>query len=137
MFLRVLPPLQATLPDPDKWSDESAYYRSLFATYCASYCCGVSTQHLSESAGVHPIIVSVMRFHIYFTIMRLVRRMESGESMASLSREYGTGAFYGKVDKTPRLDVWVTRKLGDGTIGEVLKHIIATTSRDSQTVSRR
>ena len=95
-----LPLLQVSRPDSEKWSDSGIYYRSLFATY--SNCCGVSAQHLSAKA--HPIIVSVMRFHLY-----LIRRMEDVESMAAISREYGAGALYGKVEKTPRSDVWVTQ----------------------------
>ena len=104
-----LPLLQISRPDPERWSDSSTYYRSLFATYCASYCCVVSVKHLS--AGVHPIIITVMGFHLYFMIMWIMRRMEGGDSMAAISRKYGAWALYGKVEKTPRSDVWVTRKL--------------------------
>ena len=45
--------------------------------------------------------------------------------MAVISREYAAGALYGKVEKTPRTDVWVTRKLSDSTIGELLKHKVS------------
>ena len=72
----------------------------MVATYCTFYCYGVSAQH--QSATAHPIIVSVIRVHLYFTVMRLLRRMEGGESMAAISREYGAGELYGKVAKTPR-----------------------------------
>ena len=63
-FMLRLSTLQISRPDPKKWSDSNTYYRSLFATYCTSYCCGVSKQDLSVEA--HPIIVSVMRLHLYF-----------------------------------------------------------------------
>ena len=45
------------------------------------------------------------------------------------SREYEAGGPYGKVEKTPRSDVWVIQKLNDCTIGEVIKHKIYTISR--------
>ena len=57
------------------------------SVYRASYCCGVSIEHLTPSDDVHPIITSLMRFLLYFTVRRLLRRMERGESMSDISRE--------------------------------------------------
>ena len=45
--------------------------------------------------------------------------------MEAISREFGAEALYGKVASTPRSDVWVTKRLGDGTMGEVLKHEVS------------
>ena len=45
--------------------------------------------------------------------------------MEAISREFGAKALYGKVANTPRSDVWVTKRLCDGTMGEVLKHKVS------------
>ena len=75
------------------WDDNERYYRICFSVYCASYCCGVSIQHLTLSSSVHPIITSLMRYHLYFTVRRLLRRMDGGETMSDISREFNARKF--------------------------------------------
>ena len=76
------------------WSDSESYYRVCFSVYCAAYCCGISIQHLTPSKDVFPIITSIMRFHLYFTVRRLLRRMDGGEKMSDISREFSANKFY-------------------------------------------
>ena len=116
-----LPVLRIAKTTAEAWSDGESYYQTLFATYCTSYCCGVNAQHLN--ADVYPIIVSVMRFHLYFTVRRIVRRIQCGESMGAISREFGASGFYGKIETVPRNEYWTkTVTLSDGTMGEKTFH---------------
>ena len=93
-FLSQLPLLEITTKYwMGNWDDNESYYRVCFAVYCASYCCGISIQHLSFSKDVFPVITSIMRFHLYFLARRLLRRMK-GETMSDISREFSAGEFY-------------------------------------------
>ena len=44
-----------------------------------------------------------MRFHVYFTVMRLLRRAESGESVRTLSAKDNGGIFFGRVGSAKEL----------------------------------
>ena len=59
------------------WDNNEIYYQLIFTVYCATYCCGIPIQHLTPQ-DIHPIITSLMRFHVYFTVRRL-RRIQGGE----------------------------------------------------------
>lgn len=83
-----------------KWDSGNWYIRVLFRVYCASYCCGVGLIHLTPNDDVYPTTTSIMRFHLYFNVRRLFRRMEGGESMRSIARQFG-GHFYDDVGKVP------------------------------------
>ena len=43
-----------------------------------------------------------MRFHLYFTVRRLLRRMKGGESMSNISSEFGAGEFYRNIEHIHR-----------------------------------
>ena len=45
-----------------------------FAVWCASSICGVSSAHLNYKA--HPMIRSVYRFHVYYHIRRILKRLQ-------------------------------------------------------------
>ena len=79
-----------TSTSKSKWSDAETYYRVVLFTYLSTYGCGISMQHLSESPNVPggKIITSLMRFHVYFTIQRLLSRASSGESVRAISKMY-------------------------------------------------
>ena len=89
--------------------DNESYYQVCFAVYCASYCCGVSIEHLTPSKDVHPIITSLMRFHLYFTVRRLIRRMQGGEKMSTISTEFSAGKFYRNIEHIRRNMIYRTR----------------------------
>ena len=91
----------------------------MLAAYCASYCCGVSAEHLAKDEAVYPVITSIMRFHLYFTIRRVIRRIQGGEHPLSISREFSAGGLHKEIKKVPRDEYWRTEKLTDGTMGEV------------------
>ena len=94
-FLSLLPLLEITTKYwIGNWDDNESYYRVCFAVYCASYCCGISIQHLTSSKDIYPVITCIMRFHLYFLVRRLLRRMEEGEKMSDISREFSAGEFY-------------------------------------------
>ena len=91
------------------WDDNESYYQVCFAVYCASYCCGVSIEHLTPSEDVHPIITSLIRFHLYFTVRRLIRRMQGGEKMSTISTEFSAGKFYRNIEHIRRDMIYRTR----------------------------
>ena len=70
-FMSRLPVLAITMDrSQSKWDDILDYYRTIFGVYCASFCCGVSKQHLN---GTHPIITSIIHYHLYFMTRRIIR----------------------------------------------------------------
>ena len=85
----------------DSWRDNSMYYKMIFSTYVASYLTGISREHLTFKDDVHPIITSLMRYTLYYTISVVLLRLET-EKMSDLSREYGAEGVYKKIDFIPR-----------------------------------
>ncbi len=49
------------------------YFTMLCATYVASFLCGVSIQHLTESENTPKIITSMARYHLYYQIRRFMK----------------------------------------------------------------
>ena len=45
-----------------------------FAVFCASSACGVSSTHLSYTK--HPMIRSVYRFHLYYHVRRILKKLQ-------------------------------------------------------------
>ena len=45
-----------------------------FAVFCASSACGVSSAHLNYK--IHPMIWSVYRFHIYYHVRRILKKLQ-------------------------------------------------------------
>ena len=45
-----------------------------FAVFCASSACGVSSAHLNYTK--HPMIRSVYRFHIYYHVRRILKKLQ-------------------------------------------------------------
>ena len=103
-FKSRLKPIDVVIEDrsvADSWVDDRAYYKMIFATYVASYMTGISREHLSHSSDVHPVITSLMRYALYYTISVILRRLET-EKMSDLSREYDAGGVYKKMRFIPR-----------------------------------
>ena len=46
-----------------------------FAVWCASSACGVSSAHLNYTK--HPMIRSVYRFHIYYHVRRILKKLQT------------------------------------------------------------
>ena len=46
-----------------------------FAVFCASSACGVSSAHLNYTK--HPVIRSVYRFHVYYHVRRILKRLQT------------------------------------------------------------
>ena len=46
-----------------------------YAVFCASSACGVSSAHLNYTK--HPMIRSVYRFHIYYHVRRVLKRLQT------------------------------------------------------------
>lgn len=77
-FMSQLPVIKINTPGgKSNWDDNETYYRMLLFTYIATFGCGISMQHLSESQGIEKIITSLMRFHVhvYYTIQGLLTRI--------------------------------------------------------------
>ena len=45
-----------------------------FAVFCTSSACGVSSEHLNYAK--HPIVRSVYRFHVYYYVRRVLKRLQ-------------------------------------------------------------
>ena len=72
----------------DSWDDTSTYYQMIFATYIASYLTGISREHLEFKDDVHPVITSLMRYTLYYTISVVMTRLET-EPMSDLNNMSG------------------------------------------------
>ena len=48
--------------------------QSNFAVWCSSSACGVSSTHLNYTK--HPMIRSVYRFHVYYHVRRVLKRLQ-------------------------------------------------------------
>ena len=46
-----------------------------FAVWCASSACGVSSEHLTYTK--HPMIRAVYRFHVYYHVRRVLKRLQA------------------------------------------------------------
>ncbi len=53
--------------------ENEPYFTMLCATYVASFLCGISTQHLTESENVPKIITSMVRYHLYYQIRKFMK----------------------------------------------------------------
>ena len=50
-----------------------SYSAMICATYVATFLCGISTQHLTESDDVPKIITSMVRYHLYYQIRKFMK----------------------------------------------------------------
>ena len=76
-FLSNLPPLNITTKDSVSWSLKEPYYQSLVGTWIATYASGISTEHLTFKPEVPKQITSLMRFHPYFTVRKIMKELET------------------------------------------------------------
>lgn len=63
-----------------------------------------------------------MRFHLYFTVRRIVICIQGEESASAISSEFGADELNGKITKVPRNEYWKTVRLSNGTMGENAFH---------------
>ena len=116
---------------------KNPYFQSVVGTWIASYACGVSIKHLTFNNDVPKQIISLMRFHIYFTIRRFMRTFEvmDKNQINSLMREHNTGFLKGHYPKwtwqellhtedpncgvTPQYDYRLQNHQGPGSIRDV------------------
>lgn len=130
-FMAKLPPFKVTNSSSrSTWNDNESYYRTMFATYCASYCCGVGMEHLTPHPMVYQLITSIIRFHLYIKVRRLMKRMEAGWSMRAISKEFRAGELCAKTDLVSRKNYFHGQTLSDGTLGEVLVYTLYDTKND-------
>ena len=92
------------------WDDDEIYYKIIFFVYCATYCCGISIQHLIPKEDIHPIITSLMRFHVYFTIRRILRRLDGNEKMSHISAKFSASEIYRNGDHIKRRIIYNDRE---------------------------
>ena len=52
------------------------YFAMISAAYIATYLCGISMEHLDppESSNVPNLITTIMRYHLYYTIRKFMKR---------------------------------------------------------------
>ena len=111
-----LPLLTAPLSDittsykKGTWDDDEIYYKIIFSVYCATYCCGISIQHLTPKEDIYPIITSLMCFHMYCTIRRILRRLDGNEKMSNISAELSASEIYKNGHHIRRRIIYKDRK---------------------------
>ncbi len=57
---------------PFEYKNET-YFTMLCATYVASFLCGISIKHLTESEDTQKIITSMVRYHLYYQIRKFMK----------------------------------------------------------------
>ena len=73
------PPQGITTNDNARWNIGEPHFQSSIATWIATYGCGISIQHLSFSQEIPKQITSLMRFHVYFTVRRIMWQLKNGD----------------------------------------------------------
>ena len=130
-FMAKLPPLKLTNSSSrSTWNDNESYYRTMFATYCASYCCGASMKHLTPHPEVNHATHNCNYEIPPITVRRLMRRMEAGGRMRVISREFGAGELYAQTDLVSWKSYYHGQTLCDGTLGQVLVYTMNDTKND-------
>ena len=125
-FMAKLPPFKVTNSSSRSTrNDNESYYRTMFATYFASYCCGVSMEHLTPHPMVYQLITSIIRFHLYIKVRRLMKRMEAGWSMRAISREFRAGELCAKTDLVSRKNYCHGQTLSDDTKNDFKRYVVA------------
>ena len=72
-----LPPLNITTNNEAEWNLKEPYLQSLVGAWIATYALGVSVEQLTFKPDVPKQITSFMRFHLYFTVRRIMREFET------------------------------------------------------------
>ena len=78
-FQSNLPPLYIDTDQNALWDIRKNYFQSIIRVWIATYACGVSIQHLTFSPDIPKQITSFMRFHLYFTVRRIMRQLSVGD----------------------------------------------------------
>ena len=76
-FMSNLPPLNITTNNKAEWNLKEPYFQSLVGAWIATYASGVSIEHLTFKPDVPKQITSFMRFHLYFTVRRIMQEFET------------------------------------------------------------
>ena len=74
-----LPPLYINTDQNATWDIRKNYFQSLIGVWIATYACGITIQHLTFSPEIPKQITSFMRFHLYFTVRRIMRQLSIGD----------------------------------------------------------
>ena len=83
------PPQGITTNDNARWTLNESYFQSLIGTWIATYACGISIQHLTFNSNVPKQITSFIRFHLYFTVRRIMFQLSHGDD--STFRKFDAG----------------------------------------------
>ena len=70
-----LPPLKITTKNSTSWRLKESYYQSLVGTWIATHVSGIAIDYLTFSPEVPKQITSFMRFHLYFTVRRIMKKL--------------------------------------------------------------
>ena len=76
-FMSNLPCLNITTKNTAKWNLKESYFQSIIGTWIATYPSGVSIEHLTFTDNVPKQITSLMRFHLYFTVRRIMQKLKT------------------------------------------------------------
>ena len=78
-FQSQLEGLNITTNDNARWNLKETYFQSIVGVRIATYACGISIQHLTFHPDIPKQITSLMRFHVYFTVKRIMRQCQMGD----------------------------------------------------------
>ena len=67
-----LPPLNITKKNNAEWNLKEPYFQSLVGTWISTYASSISVEHLTFKPDVPKQITLLMRFHLYFTVRRIM-----------------------------------------------------------------
>ena len=87
------------------------YFAMLCATYVATFLCGISTQHLTESEDVPKIITSMVRYHLYYQIRKFMKNPSLLDRYASQFKKTGEKVLTHKTHQSPKRNERQRRKL--------------------------
>ena len=72
-----LPPLNITTKNSAKWDLKEPYFQSIVGTWIVTYASGISIEHLTFNDTVPKQITSLMMFHLYFTVRRIMQKLKT------------------------------------------------------------
>ena len=124
----------ANLPSLDITNTSSLYYEknsyltAIIAVYVSTYVCGISTKHLEYSKQTPGIITSMVRYHLYYQMSRLLtypKKLERYLSLVPNSVKKHKPTHVGWVDAYDQgreeINTWLLEKQKEGELRKIRK----------------
>ena len=131
------------LPPPDITNSSSADYRknpymaAIVGAYVVTYFCGVSTRHMEFDDKTPKVITSIMRYHLYYQIMKFLKdptllnkyisRVPSVVKSRKPTRDVWSEAYY---QGRENLNTWLSEQTD---LKKIRNYRVSTNDRGNQT----